>query len=318
MKVIVISPNNYYGLPGALARYLNRIEGISAGSMTYDVPLYGYGSETVLREMDPPGLERIIADLLSADIIHLFDHDFQVGKFVLDEHLRSDNALITYTPGYFKDNYGKIFFRHFRSGLVATTWPIDPGYSLCPVPFVHLPLVVDLEDLPQPPRPRNVGRIIIATATRYGDQAQMAEVSKIIVRLKNKSDLALNCLDNLSRPEYLEQLTKSDLFIDSYGHPGLTPMGLEAMACGAVVITNMTGLDYTLNPDAPVIPAGLANLEQAIKDVISRRERMNDLKAKSAHWVKENYQPEKCAGRWSDLYQHIKNGGKELEHYPGI
>lgn len=316
MKVVIVSPNNYYGLPGALARRLRAVKGISAEAFSYEEPSYGYQVDTVLRRADGKELLSIVERIMAADIVHVFDQGFSVDNFVLEKHLNRTNAVVTYTPEYFSQQWGSVFFRHFRSDVVATGWPVTPPYNFCPLPLIHLPPVIDLAGIPEPaPQGRN-GRLVVALASHYGDRHSLDRIFEILWSLRAQYDFSINWLENLSREDYLAEFSRSDLFIDSLRFSGPTPLGLEALAAGLVVLTTMTGLDFSLYSRIPVVPVGLNSLSATLTDLLLHRGRVADLKIKSAAWIKARCNPEEVTTQWVALYHHVKSNGGRLDSTP--
>lgn len=316
MKVAIVSPNNYYGLPGALARSLRAVEGISAESFSYDPPPYGYQVDTVFRTTKGKELFSLVERIMSADIIHVFDQGFSVDDFVLEQHLNRSNAVVTYTPEYFSQQWGSVFFRHFRTDVVATGWPVAPPYSFCPLPLIHLPPVIDLEGIPKPGTHPRTEKLVIALASHYGDRHVLDRIFEILWSLRTHYDFSINWLENLSREDYLAEFSRSDLFIDSLRFSGPTPLALEAMASGLVVLTSMTGLDFSLYCQIPVVPVSVDSLATTLSDLLAHRGRVADLKQKSAVWIKARCNPEEVTAQWVALYHHVKTNGGRLETTP--
>lgn len=316
MKVVIVSPHNYYGLPGALARRLRAVKGISAEAFSYEQPPYGYQVDAVLREAEGKELTAIVERIMAADIVHVFDRGFTVDEFVLEDHLRRSNAVVTYTPEFFSQQWGSVFFKHFRTDVVATGWPVSPPYNFCPLPLIHLPPVIDVEGIPETPVERRTDKLVVAVASQYGDRHSLDRIFGTLWSLRKECDFSINWLENLSRKDYLAEFARSDLFIDSLRFSGPTPLGLEAMASGLVVLTTMTGLDFSLYSRIPVVPVSLGSLYEAIKHLIFHQDRVTELKKRSAAWIRERCNPEEVISQWVALYQHVKNNGGQLDTTP--
>lgn len=321
MRIAILSKHNYYGVVGALAKQLNKRNDVAARVITQEPSRFYEDSIPPLSLMSPKDISMVIEGILSADIVHVFDQGFMIeqkshsggpGQTVLiDDLLNPDNLIYTYTPEYFSQHYDKIFFKHYRSNILATGWPVYPYLKYCPLPVIHVPVVIDFDQLPTKSSKSSIP--VIAISTHYGDRHHIEEIFSALLPLRENIPFSISWIENMKRKDYLLELSNADIFIDSYRSPGLTPMGLEAMAIGLTVVTNMTGLDFTIYPGVPVITATLKTLPLRIKDLLTNKINLTETSRQSSKWIKENMSPSDIATSWMRLYEHVNQKGMELE-----
>ena len=316
MRIAVLSPNNIHGLPASLAKGLNRLPGVKAKSYTYLDPAYGPYGDVVLKDLSLDGFKQTLEEIISADLIHVFDESFQAQNFNLLDHLRPNNSVFTYTPEYFKKNNSEIFFRHYQGGIVATSWPLTGALSTCPVPLVHMPPVLDLEDIPTRNSATLSGPPVLAYHSRQQRRGHLDQILQVCFEIQEHLEMTFNWLENLNRKDYLLELANSNLFLDDLALNGLSIQALEAMAVGLPVAANLSGLDFTLMPEAPVIPVSPQNLTIRLAEMVSNPSTLSETGDRSAAWVRQNLDPAKAAARWKALYLHVVTLGGPVPENP--
>lgn len=316
MRIAVLSPHNAHGLPGSLAGQLNRMDGINAKSYTYLDSTYEYHSDVVLRNLAPGEFKLILEEIVSADIIHVFDEPFQTQNFDLAKHLRPNNTIFSYTPAFFNKNHAEIFFRHYQGSIVATSCPLTGALSNCPVPLVHMPPVLDFSNIPSRTPKNTAEPPVLAYVSQYGKRGHLDQILQVSFEIQQHLEMTFNWLENLNRNDYLREMANSSLFLDDLSFNGLSPLALEAMAVGLPVVANLSGLDFTLLPEAPVIPVTPKNLPQRLAEMLSDPALLAEIGDRSSVWVREHLDPQKAAFSWKALYMHVLTLGAPIADNP--
>lgn len=303
MKAFILSPNNADDVPGMLTRAL-AARGVDAVGVAYDQPIAGNNVDHVLQRMRPPTLSGLVAELQLADVLHVFDHPFTFGDFELDAHLRYDNALLTYRGQHFESAAPTAFFRHFRRDIVATVMQCNPHQGHTPLPALHLPPVIDLDEVAPAERPLRA-LPVVAVASVVGGRGTGAVAHTALAAIRGRRALSLAWMEGLSRPDAMRELGRTDILVDDLAHPGPSPLGFAAMALGIAVVTNISGLDRALYPGLPVVPATPPNLGEVLEGLLGEPDRLAAVSRRGRAWADAHLATDVVVDRWLALYRHV-------------
>ncbi len=316
MKIVILSPNNYYGVPGALAQYLRAHCSLEAHSYCYTDPVYP-NVDFVLPQLSPSEIGHHFQKITDADIIHVFDQSFTAGNNNLDNCLRSNNALFTYTPDYLSQNYGNIFFKHYRSDIIATTWGPTAMLRWCPVAFTHMPPAFPAWDLTR--ADKKIGSPpVVGVASHFGDRSYLDALLNALHSIQERIEFDLKVMEGLNPYEASQEISRCDLYIDHLKYNGLSPLGMQAISLGVAVATNLTALDLTVMDLPPVAPITIKTCEKALEELLRDPDRLKTLGSNGVIWAQAKLDPQKVSLMWQTLYLHIANNAASIESAPSL
>lgn len=157
--------------------------------------------------------------------------------------------------------------------------------SLAIKPYYHLRVPVVLDDFVFKIHDREVPKVLHVPSN---NKSKSTDFYKQIIRELQEEGLKFEpvFVENVPYRKLLEMLSDVDIMLDGLGEPGPGAQGIEAMACGTVVMVQIMD-PQILSPKfhLPVISANTQNAKEKLRDIILNKSKRMSLAQEGRKWV---------------------------------
>lgn len=199
--------------------------------------------------------------------------------------------------------------KFFKRGAVPLVTPEMDLYlikDLFPIRYFIEHKLFLKEFFPCYPSKNNKRPLIVHSPTAKNAKGS-DHIINAIKDLKKDFDLDFLLLNNMSRAEVLEHVSKCDIFIDQViiGMYGLA--SAEAMAFGKPVLCFILDEVYEngLSDKCPIVNASIANLSEKLRNLLENPEERHSLGVKSRKYAEEFFSAEANAKKQVDIYKKV-------------
>lgn len=313
-ETVVAGINPYYAdlrydymiQPGILARHPSMLRDIIA---PYDVFVFLFGQSLLPGNEDFP-----IIKAAGKQIVSIFNgsdirHHSAAGPVAAHYGYRLPQMCY---EAPFNDLRARLHPLRMAERWADAVFSLPFQSELALRPYWHFRLPVDLS-LYHEVIPARETPLLVHAPSRRGFKGT-AEILSALDRLRSEGvRFELRLLEGVPNTEVLRAITEADVVIDELNSPHYAMLALEGMASGCCVVANCDRRYVPAQGEAPVFPAGIADVYERLRLLLTNPEIIHDRAQQGRVFVRDTHSAETVA---RDMLSKIATPPDLHDYYP--
>lgn len=235
---------------------------------------------------------------------------------------------------FYKLNEDKLVSLNSQTNVANSTWDLE-AYSIADMKTVLTPDLLFREEnriitphvqpdirIRKKRKKEDEGVIITHAPSNTGKKGTNEFIIPAINELSKKYNIKFNLIQNLSHKDCLQEISKSDIFIDQMVAGYYGNAGLEAMTMGIPVLAyvndetlRLAGSEWSDIPLLRVNKLSKESIKKTLEPYLKNNKKLIEISNLNKKWVKKTHSPKKIASMWEKIYTElIKNRDRNFKN----
>jgi len=301
VNVLIITDIDIAGQFYYLYRGLNTFTPFKARYICLQRTYLDYPTDIVPAE----GMEQQISDVIDTSEFFIFGrslYDFPFHPF--GDRLVRNNHLVWVLGSEARLFAPKFLFEWLRRDMMIVsnidyTCSSNIGFSA-----QHIPIMVNLEDIPEKQAPPDgVTRICHTPTSRAIKQTEV--FLKAVEGLKGKYQVETVLVEGKPWRECLQLKRSAEIMYDQMAIGSYGFGAVESWAMKQAVVGRLSNWVRSIQPDAPMIDATPETLEERLESLLKREDFLREVQVNGRKYVEEAHDWRKVIRRWEFLIKWV-------------
>lgn len=189
--------------------------------------------------------------------------------------------------------------RTYASGMFV----VSMNYLAYVPDAVYMPRVIDLGAWPETPPRRHARPVLVHAPTRRSTKGTELLLAALEVLRAEGLDFELRLLEGVPHAQVREVLADADVLVDNLVGGSYGIVSLEAMASGAVAVSNYTDAVRRAHPDLPVVHADPDTIATVLRPLLGSADARAAIAARGRPFVAATHAADTVAARLVEAYR---------------